>query len=68
MTIVMVNPVIISKSDPYATEEGCMSLSGVRLVTRYNKIKVLFQDESFRSHSDSIMDRLPRSSIMSVIV
>ena len=37
----MFNPQIIKKSDPYETEESCLSLlGGPRPVTRYNKIKV----------------------------
>lgn len=28
--VVMFNPVIVSKSDPFETEEGCLSLDGVR--------------------------------------
>ena len=30
MDIVMVNPVIIQKSQPFDTEEGCLSLEGTR--------------------------------------
>ena len=36
----MINPRIIMKSDPYETQEGCLSLSGVRKALRYNKIRV----------------------------
>jgi len=43
----MINPVILSKSDPYETEEGCLSLSGQRKTTRYQKIEVSFLDTSF---------------------
>ena len=28
--VVMFNPVLLSKDTPYETEEGCLSLSGVR--------------------------------------
>ena len=34
LDVVMFNPVIVSKSDPYETEEGCLSLDGVRKTTR----------------------------------
>ena len=34
----MINPVITRKSGPYETEEGCLSLSGVRSCTRYQEI------------------------------
>ena len=32
----MINPVITKKSSAYKTEEGCLSLDGVRPCTRYN--------------------------------
>ena len=50
--MVMVNPVITSKSEPYETEEGCLSLDGVRKTTRYGKITVRYQNESFKSHTE----------------
>lgn len=43
----MVNPVITKKSDPYETEEGCLSLTGVRKTTRYEKIEVEYEDQNF---------------------
>lgn len=46
--IVMVNPVIIQKSQPFDTEEGCLSLEGTRKTKRFKKIKVKYLDESFR--------------------
>ena len=49
--MVMINPEIIQKSQPYETEEGCLSLQGVRKTTRYRKIKVRYQDESFTEHT-----------------
>ncbi|MCR5251465.1 MAG: peptide deformylase [Lachnospiraceae bacterium] len=45
--VVMVNPVIVSKSQPYETEEGCLSLDGVRKTKRHKKIRVRYQDENF---------------------
>ena len=38
--VVMFNPVIVSKHDMYETEEGCLSLDGVRKTTRYQEIEV----------------------------
>ena len=35
MYIVMVNPVIIRKSQPFDTEEGCLSLEGIRKTKRF---------------------------------
>ncbi|MBQ0004242.1 MAG: peptide deformylase [Clostridiales bacterium] len=46
--LVMFNPVIIAKSEPYETEEGCLSLNGERKTTRYNKITVEFDNMQFR--------------------
>lgn len=40
----MFNPEIIKASEPYSTEEGCLSLEGVRPTKRYNKIKVQYQN------------------------
>lgn len=46
--IVMFNPVIINKSEPFLTEEGCLSLDGVRPTTRYKKITVEYQDINWK--------------------
>ena len=46
---VMVNPQITSGFEPYETEEGCLSLTGVRKTKRYRKITVKYQDQDFRS-------------------
>jgi peptide deformylase len=51
MDVVMGNPVILQKSQPYETEEGCLSLDGVRKTKRFRKIKVQYQDESFQKHT-----------------
>lgn len=44
----MVNPVITKKLRPYQTEEGCLSLEGVRPCTRYEEIEVDYLDSNFR--------------------
>lgn len=41
--MVMLNPEIVKRSEPYETEEGCLSLSGTRKCTRWKKIKVQYQ-------------------------
>ncbi len=46
--IPMINPVIVKKSGPYETEEGCLSLLGVRKTTRYKDIEVEFLDSGFK--------------------
>ena len=45
--IVMFNPVLLSKDTPYETEEGCLSLTGVRKTTRYENIEVCFLSSTF---------------------
>jgi peptide deformylase len=51
--LIMINPVITEKSGPYETEEGCLSLPGVRKTTRYNKITVRYLDKKFAEHTQS---------------
>lgn len=45
----MLNPEIIGKSGSYETEEGCLSLPGLRSTKRFKTIKVRYQDMSFKS-------------------
>ena len=45
---VMINPVITKKKGVYQTEEGCLSLEGVRPCTRYQEIEVDYQDQNFQ--------------------
>lgn len=47
MNVAMFNPVIVAKSGPYETEEGCLSLEGVRKTTRYEEIEVEYEDLAF---------------------
>lgn len=44
----MINPVIVNKTGPYETEEGCLSLIGVRKTTRYQEIEVEFLDAHWK--------------------
>ena len=46
--VVMFNPVIISRRGRYETEEGCLSLEGVRKTTRYQEIEVEYYDSSWK--------------------
>ena len=48
MNVVMFNPVILKKSGAYRTEEGCLSLPGVRPCTRYEEIEVAYEDINFQ--------------------
>lgn len=47
VNIAMVNPVITKKDTPYETEEGCLSLDGVRKTIRYENIEVEYLDHNF---------------------
>ena len=48
--MVMFNPEIIKKSDPYNTEESCLSLlGGPRPCKRYKAIKVQWQTADFQT-------------------
>lgn len=48
--MVMFNPEIIKKSEPYETEEGCLSLlGGLRKCKRYKTIKVKWQTAEFQT-------------------
>lgn len=47
--MVMFNPVILKKAEPYETEEGCLSLlGGPRKTKRYKSIKVQYQTADFK--------------------
>ena len=48
LNLVMYNPVILRKDTPYETEEGCLSLDGVRKTTRYQNIEVEYLDSSWK--------------------
>ena len=45
---VMINPQIITKSEPYQTQEGCLSLPGQRSTRRFKKITVRFLNQDWR--------------------
>ena len=48
--MVMFNPEIIKKAEPYDTEEGCLSLlGGPRKCKRYKTIKVQWQTAEFQT-------------------
>ena len=48
MNVAMFNPKIVKKSGKYETEEGCLSLTGVRKCIRYKEIEVEYQDMNFK--------------------
>ena len=47
VSLIMNNPVIVKKAGPYETEEGCLSLTGVRKTQRYKEIEVEYYDKNF---------------------
>ena len=51
--IAMLNPRITKKSGPYETEEGCLSLSGVRRARRWQVIEVEYQDLDMKKQKRS---------------
>ena len=52
--VVMFNPVLLSKDTPYETEEGCLSLSGVRKTTRYENIEVEYYDMNWKKQRQKL--------------
>ena len=53
INLVMYNPVIVRKDGPFETEEGCLSLPGMRKTTRYRAVTVRYEDESFKKHVET---------------
>ena len=47
--MVMFNPEIVKRSEPYEAEEGCLSLPGTRKAKRYRSIKVQYQNDQFQT-------------------
>lgn len=54
--LVMFNPVIVSKSGLYETEEGCLSLEGVRKTNRYKEIEVEYYDLNWKKQKIKLKD------------
>ena len=52
--VVMFNPIIVSKSVPYETEEGCLYLDGVRPTTRYQNIEVEYYDFNWKKQKTKL--------------
>jgi len=59
--LAMLNPKIVDKGGPYATEEGCLSLPGAREATRYERIVVTWQDTSLQTHRRTFADRVAQA-------
>ena len=45
----MFNPELLSTKEPYDTQEGCLSLDGVRKTKRYRTVKVRWQNRQFQT-------------------
>lgn len=56
LAVPMINPKIISHSEPYTTSEGCLSLDGERQTTRYKHITVKYQDVAFNEQTENFSD------------
>ena len=56
LAIVMLNPKIISVKNPYLTEEGCLSLEGMRPTQRYKEIEVEYQDMKMKKHREKFSE------------
>ena len=50
--IPMINPIIVRKEKSYITEESCLSLEGVRQITRYETIEVEYFDRDFKKKKE----------------
>ena len=54
---VMINPKIVDKTKlTYDTEEGCLSLSGVRPTTRYKAVTVEYLDMKWKKKKQTFKD------------
>ena len=54
LIMVMLNPKIINKDGEYETEEGCLSLTGVRKTKRYRSITVTWQDMDMNKRTGTL--------------
>ena len=50
VNVVMLNPVILKKTGPFETEEGCLSLTGTRKTKRFREIELEYQDLDMKKH------------------
>ena len=54
MIVTMLNPVILSGTGEYETEEGCLSLEGIRKTKRFRSIRLKWQDTQMREHTGTL--------------
>ena len=53
--MVMFNPEIVKRAEPYETEEGCLSLTGTRKTKRWKSIKVQYQNEKIQTRINTFI-------------
>lgn len=54
--LVLFNPILVDKAQPYDTEEFCLSLVGVRPTKRYRTIKVSYRDINWQEKTITLTD------------
>ncbi|MGV3011197.1 peptide deformylase [Streptococcus thoraltensis] len=54
--LVMFNPEIVAKSEPFDTEESCLSLTGARPTKRYRQISVTYRDSNWMTKTITLKD------------
>ena len=59
--LLMLNPELVWGRDAYQTEEGCLSLEGVRPTRRYQRIRVRWEDVDFRSCERTFTGRVAQA-------
>lgn len=59
--LVMLNPAITQREGEYQTEEGCLSLEGVRETTRYRRITVTWTDEHMQPHERAFSGKVAQA-------
>ncbi len=59
--LVMLNPKLEEATGPYETEEGCLSLEGLRTTQRYARVTVSWQDRQFESHKGRFSGRVAQA-------
>ena len=48
--VAMMNPKILSATGPFETEEGCLSLEGIRKVKRFRSVRLQWQHMQMKTH------------------
>ncbi|RVU71459.1 MULTISPECIES: peptide deformylase [Lactobacillus] len=56
LPVVMLNPIITSKSGLYTASEGCLSLTGERPAKRYREITVQYDNLNFEKQTQTFTD------------